>query len=80
MAVCAGGPHEWFDAAHRECWPRCGIPEDTPVTTKLALALEMLQAVMTAHTLRVCWVTCDEAFGRESTFLDPVLGRLLNKQ
>jgi SRSO17 transposase len=65
-------PDEWFDAAHRERWPKCGIPEDTPFKTKPTLALEMLQAVVQAGTVRFHWVTCDEAFGRESTFLDGV--------
>ena len=65
-------PAEWFDATHRERWQRCGIPADTPFTTKPALALEMLRAVVTAGTLRFRWVTCDEAFGREPTFLDGV--------
>jgi SRSO17 transposase len=65
-------PEEWFDAAHREHWQRCGIPEETPFTTKPALALEMLRAVVTADTLRFRWVTCDEAFGREPMFLDGV--------
>ena len=35
-------PDEWCDAAHRERWQRCGIPEETRFTTKQTLALEML--------------------------------------
>lgn len=65
-------PEEWFDAAHRERWHACGIPEEVPFTTKPALALEMLQAVVTAGTLRFRWVTCDEAFGRHTDFLDGI--------
>jgi SRSO17 transposase len=65
-------PDEWFDAAHRERWQRCGIPQETPFTTKQTLALEMLQALVTPGTLRFGWVTCDEACGREGTFLDGV--------
>jgi SRSO17 transposase len=65
-------PDEWFDAAHREHWQRCGIPEETPFTTKPALALEMLRAIVTTGTPRFCWVTCDEAFGRDAGFLDGV--------
>jgi SRSO17 transposase len=73
-------PDEWFDAAHRERWQRCGIPPDTRFTTKQALALEMLRDLGTAGTLPFCWVTCDEAFGRDGAFLDGgaaplVLGR-----
>lgn len=48
------------------------MPAETPFTTKPALALEMLRAVVTAGTLRCRWVTCDEAFGREPTFRDGV--------
>ena len=65
-------PDEWFDAAHRERWHRCGIPEETRFTTKQTLALEMLQALVTTGTLRFRWVTCDEAFGRDGAFLDGV--------
>jgi SRSO17 transposase len=63
-------PEAWFDAAHRERWHQCGVPEDTPFKTKPTLALEMLQAVVPAGTGRVPWVTCDEAFGREPTCPD----------
>ena len=45
-------PEAWFDAAHRERWRTCGIPEATRFTTKQALALAMLQAVVAAGTLR----------------------------
>jgi SRSO17 transposase len=65
-------PDKWFDAAHRERWQKCGIPETTRFTTKPALALEMLRAVVAAGTLRFRWVTCDEAFSRDTAFLDGV--------
>jgi SRSO17 transposase len=65
-------PDEWFDAAHRERWKLCGIPEESPFTTKPALALEMLREVVAAGTLRFRWVACDEAFGRDTAFLDGV--------
>jgi SRSO17 transposase len=48
------------------------MPADPPFTTKPALALERLRAVVTAGTLRFRWGTGDEAFGREPTFLDGV--------
>jgi SRSO17 transposase len=65
-------PAEWFDAAHRERWNACGIPEETRVKTKPAVALEMLQAIVAAGSLGVRWGTGDEAFGREPAFLDGV--------
>jgi SRSO17 transposase len=65
-------PDEWFDAARRERWHKCGVPEDTRFKTKPTLALEMLRAVVQAGPVRFRWVTCDEAFGREPTFLDGV--------
>jgi len=70
-------PEEWFDAAHRERWRKCGIPDETPFQTKQALALEMLQALVMEDCLRWRWVTCDEAFGRDGAFLDgtAALGR-----
>jgi SRSO17 transposase len=65
-------PDECFDAAHRERWHRGGIPAETRCTTKQPLALERLQALVTTGTLRVRWVTCDAAFGRDGAFLDGV--------
>lgn len=70
-------PEEWFDAAHRERWEKCGIPDETRFQTKPEIALERLQAVVAAGQLRFRWVTCDELYGRSSDFLDGVaaLGR-----
>lgn len=70
-------PEEWFDAAHRARWCKCGIPDQTPFQTKPTLALEMVQALVQDGGLRFRWVTCDEAFGRDGAFLDGIaaLGR-----
>lgn len=65
-------PKEWFDKDHQELWKECGIPDDTPFKTKPALALEMLEAVMAEGALDFQWVTCDEAYGKDPTFLDGV--------
>jgi SRSO17 transposase len=65
-------PDEWFAVAHRERWHKCGIPEETRCKTTPRLALEMLQAVVAEGHPRFCWVTCDEAFGRDRECLDGV--------
>jgi len=65
-------PEEWFDEDHRERWEKCGIPDDTHFKTKPELALEMLEVVMDEGTLDFRWVACDEAYGRDSAFLDSV--------
>ena len=65
-------PAAWCDAGHRERWQKCGIPETTRFPTKPALALEMRRAVVAAGTLRFRWVPCDEAFSRDTAFLDAV--------
>jgi SRSO17 transposase len=57
---------------HRERWQRSGIPEETPFTTKPALTLERLRTLVTVGTPRFGWVTCDEAFGCDTGFLDGV--------
>jgi SRSO17 transposase len=66
-------PQEWVDdeayAARRR---RCGVPTDMAFKTKPTLGWEMIQAVRQAGTLRCRWVTCDEAFGRDTAFLDRV--------
>jgi SRSO17 transposase len=70
-------PEEWCEVAHRERWGTCGIPAETLCKTKPALALEMVQAIVTEGGLRVRWLTCDEALGRDGAFLDGIvaLGR-----
>jgi len=65
-------PEEWFDAGHRERWEQCGIPDGTLFKTEPELAIEMLRAARAEGTLRMRWVTCDEAFGRNPAFLDGV--------
>jgi SRSO17 transposase len=65
-------PEEWFDEDHGERWEKCGIPDDTHFKTKPELALEMLEVVMAEGTLNFRWVTCDEAYGRDTVFLDGV--------
>jgi SRSO17 transposase len=70
-------PEEWCEVAHRERWGTCGIPAETLCKTKQALALEMVQAIVTEGGLRLRWLTCDEALGRDGAFLDEIaaLGR-----
>jgi SRSO17 transposase len=65
-------PEEWFDDDHRERWKKCGIPDETTFQTKPQIALERLQAVVAAGSLRFQWVTCDELYGRSPEFLDGV--------
>ena len=66
-------PAEWLtDAAFAERRLACGIPAETTFRTKQALALEMIQAVVRDGKLRCRWVTADEAFGRDTVFLDGV--------
>ncbi len=65
-------PEGWFDKDHQMLWKECGIPDDMSFKTKPALALEMLEAVMAEGTLDFQWVTCDEAYGKDPTFLDGV--------
>ena len=68
-------PQAWVeDEAYAERRRRCGVPADTPFKTKPTLGGEMLQAVHHAHTLRARWVTCDEAFGRDTRLLDHIDG------
>jgi SRSO17 transposase len=63
---------EWFDEDHRERWEKCGVPDDTVFKTKPELALEMLKAVVAEGTLDFRWVAGDEAYGRDTAFLDGV--------
>ena len=68
-------PQAWVaDEAYAERRRRCGVPADTPFKTKPTLGGEMIQAVHHANTLRARWVTCDEAFGRDTRLLDHIAG------
>lgn len=66
-------PEEWVgDAAYAERRTKCGVPKDITFKTKPALAAEMVNSVHAANTLPFRWLTCDEAFGRDTFFLDSV--------
>jgi SRSO17 transposase len=66
-------PEEWLsEEAFRERRIRCAIPPETEFATKPELALEMLGEVVAAGSLRSRWVAADEAFGRDTAFLDGV--------
>lgn len=66
-------PREWLaDAAFAERRAQCGVPEDLTFKTKPQLANEMVTETATAGHLRYRWLTCDEAFGRDTGFLDDV--------
>jgi hypothetical protein len=68
-------PQEWVEEeAYAERRQKCGIPEDIAFKPKPELGVEMLQAVYEAGGLRGRWLTCDEAFGRDTGFLDQVAG------
>jgi SRSO17 transposase len=68
-------PQEWIeDEAYAERRRKCGVPADLPFKTKPTLGGEMIQAVHQAGGLRCRWVTCDEAFGRATGFLEQVAG------
>jgi len=68
-------PQEWVeDATYAARRRRCGVPADLGFKTKPTLGWEMIEAVRQAGTLRARWVTCDEAFGRDTRLLDRIDG------
>jgi len=68
-------PVEWVeDDTFAERRKKCGVPDDTGFQTKPELGWEMIREVVDDQQLRARWVTCDEAFGRDSVFLDRVAG------
>jgi SRSO17 transposase len=68
-------PQEWVEEeSHAERRQKCGVPQDIAFKTKPELGGEMLQAICAAGGLRGRWLTCDEAFGRDTEFLDQVDG------
>jgi len=68
-------PEEWVtDEAYAERRHKCGVPEDIEFKTKPQQGWEMLKAVHATGRLRARWLACDEAFGRDTAFLDKVAG------
>jgi SRSO17 transposase len=66
-------PRDWLeDEAYAERRHQCGVPEELSFQTKQELALAMVKRTATSGWLRYQWLTCDEAFGRDSDFLDGV--------
>ena len=71
-------PEEWLaDKAYAKRRQKCGVPLDLAFQTKPQLGLAMLQEIVAAGTLSYGWLTCDEAFGRDSAFLDQVAAHLV---
>jgi len=66
-------PDEWLTAeAFAERRLAGGIPAETTFWTTQELALEMIQAVVRDGKRRCRLVTADDAFGRDTVFLDGV--------
>jgi SRSO17 transposase len=66
-------PKEWVaDADFAERRQKCGVPTDISFQTKPELGWEMIRQVVDDQQLRARWVTCDEACGRDTAFLDHV--------
>ena len=71
-------PEEWLtDDEYAERREKCDVPKDLTFQTKPELGLEMIRQVAQAGTLSFRWRTCDEAFGRDTKFLDAVAEHLL---
>lgn len=68
-------PQEWVaDESYAERRRTCGVPHDITFKTKPELGWDMIRTVVDHQVLRCRWVTCDEAFGRDSAVLDQVAG------
>jgi len=65
-------PRDWFTAESRARWQACAIPEDISFRTKAELAAELVEGVRHKQRLRARWLTCDEWYGRNPSFLDRV--------
>jgi SRSO17 transposase len=63
---------DWFDAAHRERWKKCGLPAALPFRTEPELAMEMVCGLAQRGVVPFQWVTCDEHFGENPAFLNGI--------
>jgi len=67
-------PEMWFSDEYKKRRRKCRVPADLGFHTKNELAWEMLQGIAQEGTLRFTWITCDEAFGCDTWFLDQITG------
>src|SRR6266540_2144738 len=67
-------PEVWLTDAYAERRTACGVPDGITFTTKPSLGWSMIEAVVQAGTLPCRWVSCDEAFGRDTALLDKIAG------
>jgi SRSO17 transposase len=67
-------PEVWFSDEFEKRRRKCRVPDALRFQTKNALAWEMLEAITPQGTLRFQWITCDEAFGCDTWFLDRIAG------
>jgi SRSO17 transposase len=65
-------PAPWFAPESRDRWQASAIPTTVTFQTKADLAAEMVTHVREEQHLRARWLTCDEWYGRNATFLDQV--------
>jgi SRSO17 transposase len=63
-------PAGWFEAAARERWVACGIPDGTPFRTKQQLAARLVERALADQTLPAQWAVCDEQFGDDQDLRD----------
>ncbi|MCA9980452.1 MAG: IS701 family transposase [Anaerolineales bacterium] len=64
-------PEEWVNkSTYAERRQRCGVPSDVRFKTKPTLAADMVVELATKGAISFRWVTADEAYGRDSHFLD----------
>jgi SRSO17 transposase len=67
-------PQSWFTPEYRARWERCGIPDDIAFRTRPELATELVTTLQRRQVLPFRWVSCDEAYGQNPTFLDAIAG------
>lgn len=65
-------PEEWFDAAHRGQWEKCGIPDEVVFHTEPELALDMVKGLVKRNALPFQWVAADAHFGENPAWLDGI--------
>jgi SRSO17 transposase len=64
---------EWVeDDDYAQRRRKCGVPEGIAFKTKPVLLLEMVKEIQAEGSLPFRWLACDEAFGRDTAFLDQV--------
>ena len=65
-------PKEWFDDSYAGLRQKCGVPEGLEFRTKIQIASELINKVISLGDFPAKWIGADGGFGEDKVFLDSI--------